>query len=807
MKQLVRTAQPWLAALCVVLLLAGVAQGKAYSGSEEPRPKIIPGLVTVVFEDDVELGALARGFGTVRFGIPSLDKLLDELEVSQARYLFPWHKERPARNSGRLDPTRFYELAFPESIPVDKVIESLAQNPNVKLAEPVWALPLRGVHLNPDDTLPNPNDPSWTAQWAMSPPPYDPYYYNAWDLETGSDSVKFACIDSGVNYKHPDLMKHIWVNPGEDVDGDGAVMDLDDIDGLDNDSNGIVDDLIGYDFFTGFGIGVWPGEDGGTVDSDPSDFAGHGTHVAGIAAAMTNNNLGVTGVAGGWHGGNRALRGAQIMCIRVGGLANDGIGYVNANNCGTGISYAALNGADVINCSWGSQGVGPMQVGMQDAADSGVTVVHAAGNDNLDDPDYLDFDPKTTVLSVAGTGPSDVRWSSSNYGYWVDVSAPASNILSTSSEFGNPGYLNYWGTSFAAPMVSGLALLIRSAMPSLTKDQVDSLIVLTADAIDSLHIPEYWGKLGSGRINAYSALVDLANAKFTADVTEGPVPLNVQFTDMSPDAPNSPSAWWWSFGTGDSSNLQNPPYTYVDPGVYSVSLIVDQGNPLGYGEEHLKNYIWARADTLRLDSMERQLGEVQVVMPVYLANTAQVSDIQFAFQFTNANNVKLDSVSTAGLRTEYFHSISYTFSDPANQRYVLLMESSDDDYSEYLAPGGGPVLSLHFSTPFNAVPGIVTIDTATLSSKEPKITTIWGDYWPDAHQAGSIVIPFCDHGDANCDGDVNVVDITQLVQYLFYLAAPIDPRGGDADASGGVNVADITYLVQYLFFHGPPPPP
>jgi subtilisin family serine protease len=776
-----------------LVLLAATSHSKIYPGQEQPQPYMIPGRVTIQLESHVNAQDFTKGFNMVSFGVPSLDRLLDKFGVYNARKLFPWHKEKPATNPDYLDPSRLFEIVFPDSIDVRVVIQELMQNPNIRRAEPVWALPLYAV----------PDDPQWSNQWAMSPPGPDPYFYDAWDLETGSDSIKFACIDSGVNYKHEDLKGNIWVNPGEDIDGDRVVFDVDDLNGVDDDGNGVIDDLIGYDFLN-YMDNVWPGEDGSGEDPDPWDFNGHGTHVAGIVAAMTNNGTGVTGAAGGWWGGNRAFRGIQIMCLRVGALRNDGIGYVNANDCGQAISYAALNGAHVINASWGSSATSAMIQGVIDANNHGVTIVHAAGNDNLDDPDYLDSDPQGfEVLSVAALGPnSDTKASYSNYGAWVDVSAPGSSILSTSSEFGVPGYLSYYGTSMAAPMVAGLAMLIRSAMPSLTKEQVDSLIINTADNIDYANDPFYWGKLGSGRINAYAALSGLSIAKFSADVTEGNAPLVVNFTDQSL---NSPSSWLWRFGTGDSSTLQNPQYTYTDPGVYSVSLIIDDGNPLGQGEEHLNNYIWVRADTMTLDSIQTALGS-KVVIPVYLANTAPIKEIQFSFTFTNSNGVTLDSFSTAGLRTDYFYSTQYVAYDPGNQRYSILLKSSHPDSSHYLAADTGAILNLYFDVDAGGSPGVITIDTATVSGKAPVVTTIWGDYWP-LFTAGKINIPLCAHGDANCDGGVNISDLTYLVDYLFRGGPEPDLRGGDVNGDSSITIADVTYLVDYLFRNGPPPPP
>ncbi|MFQ6009468.1 MAG: S8 family serine peptidase, partial [Candidatus Zixiibacteriota bacterium] len=270
-------------------LLAVASYSKTYTGQSQPKPYVIPGRVTIQLEDNVDIQRFTKGFGKVSLGVPSLDQLLDDLRVFNARKLFPWHTVKPSYNPPDLDPSRLFEISFPDSVEVDRVIAALMQNPNIRRAEPVWALPLYAT----------PDDPLWGDQWAMEPPPPDPYYYDAWDIETGSDSIKFGCIDSGVNYKHEDLKGHIWVNPGEDLDGDRVVFDLDDRNYVDDDGNGVVDDLIGYDFLD-YMDNVWPGEDGVGEDPDPWDFNGHGSHVAGIVAAMNNNATGVTGAAGGW---------------------------------------------------------------------------------------------------------------------------------------------------------------------------------------------------------------------------------------------------------------------------------------------------------------------------------------------------------------------------------------------------------------------------------------------------------------------------------------------------------------------------
>ncbi|MFQ5453835.1 MAG: S8 family serine peptidase, partial [Candidatus Zixiibacteriota bacterium] len=631
-------------------------------------------------------------------------------------------------------------------------------------------------------------------------------------------------------YKHNDLIGNIWVNPGEDLDGDGVVYDEDDLDGVDNDGNGIVDDIIGYDFFSGFGgLTIWPGEDGGIPDSDPDDFNGHGTHVAGIAAAANNNGVDVTGAAGGWFGGHRSYRGCRIICLRIGGSAvhptyGYEAGYINSNNAAQAIDYAVANGANVINSSWG--GSSTSAAAANNAIIAGVTFCHAGGNDNSNSPDNLDN--VSGMISVASVGPySDVKSSFSNYGQWIDVSAPGSSILSTYSYHYSPTTATLDGTSMASPMVAGLALLIRSAMPSLSKNQVDSIIFNSADSI-SLYIanPFMQGMLGSGRIDAYQALINLPNAKFTSDVTQGQAPLTVQFTDLSP---NSPVAWDWSFGTGDVASTQNPQYTYNNPGIYSVSFKENENHPLGWGEEHLRNYIWVTADTMIMDSVEGEKNS-QVVVPIYLSHTEQIKQIQFAFSYQNNLGVSFDSFSVAGLRTEYFESVEFNAVDFFNKRASILMKTNVAEGSTYLKPDTGNILNLYFNISGSASEGVMTLDTVNVSGKEPKITTLWGDYWP-VFTPGKIAVisgSCCIGIRGNIDGspenppDDPGIDIADLVYFVdFSFAQPPGPAPvcndgteqnpyyseADVDGDGEVNIGDIVYMVEFMFTQPPGPEP
>ncbi|MCK5454531.1 MAG: S8 family serine peptidase, partial [Calditrichia bacterium] len=296
-----------------------------------------------------------------------------------------------------------------------------------------------------------------------------------------------AIIDGGVNYMHEDLHSDIWVNSAEDVDGDGFLSPADN-DSIDADNNGFLDDVIGWDFVHLPGQG-FVGEDDSLADNDPIDFGGHGTHCAGDAAAVTNNNTGIASVGGD----------CSIMCIRAGMTASNGFGYIYYSV--EGIYYAANNGAKVISMSYGGPGFSQTeQLAIDFAYNQGVVCVAAAGNDNNNTVQYpANYNH---VIAVAATDQQDHKASFSNFGAWIDVSAPGVDILSTTvgGSYGNMG-----GTSMSTPIVAGLAGLTYAMFPQYSADSVINRIVNNCDNIDSLN-PSYSGQLGAGRINAFKTL-------------------------------------------------------------------------------------------------------------------------------------------------------------------------------------------------------------------------------------------------------------------------------------------------------------
>ncbi|MBN1641492.1 MAG: peptidase S8 [Anaerolineae bacterium] len=305
----------------------------------------------------------------------------------------------------------------------------------------------------------DPNDPHYPSQWALQTVGAP----EAWGRTRG-DGVVIAIVDSGIDLTHPDLAPVLWTNAGEMPDN-----------GLDDDGNGYLDDLHGWDYVEG--------------DALPADEKGHGTHVAGIAAAATDNATGIAGM--GWGG--------ALMVVRV--LDEEGEGDVA--DVADGIRYAAENGAHVINLSLGGNSIpaGTVDAAVAYAQGLGVLVVAAAGNSGWSVPFY----PAAYegVLGVGATDQQDLKAWFSNYGSYVDVAAPGVSLISTLP--GGYGWLS--GTSMAAPMVSGLAALVWGTAPGASWAQVAEAICAGAD---DLGAPGWDSYYGWGRIDALGALDALA---------------------------------------------------------------------------------------------------------------------------------------------------------------------------------------------------------------------------------------------------------------------------------------------------------
>jgi thermitase len=315
----------------------------------------------------------------------------------------------------------FDVVKIPSGKSVTQAVREYQNNPNVEYAEPNYL-------YHADWT---PNDPYFsTQQWG----PQKVQAPAAWDITRGSSSVRIAIVDTGVQYNHPDLSGKV---------------------------------VLGHDYVDG--------------DNDPYDGNGHGTHCAGIAAAVTNNSTGIAGMAPN----------ASILAVRV--LDSNGSGTLDA--VANGIIYAADNGAKVISLSLGgSVGSTTLQNAVNYAWNKGAVIVAAAGNSGISAPSYPAY--YSNAIAVAATTSSDVKASYSNWGSWVDVAAPGSSIYST---YPTNTYTSLSGTSMATPHVAGLAGLL--AAQGRSNSNIRAAIQNTADPISGTGT--YWTY---GRINAYRAV-------------------------------------------------------------------------------------------------------------------------------------------------------------------------------------------------------------------------------------------------------------------------------------------------------------
>jgi subtilisin family serine protease len=467
-------------------------------------------------------------------------------ERSVAKAKIRWHKKMKSikskfsRRSKRIpkgaeakDLSNIYIIDVPEESDIGAIIEEFSADPHVEYAEPDYTYSIDYI----------PNDPSYSGQWAHQNIESE----SAWDIEKGNPGVVIAIVDTGVDYNHLDLSTNIWVNPGE-TSGNG----------IDDDGNGYIDDFRGWDFYN--------------VDNSPMDDHSHGTHCAGIAAAIGNNSIGITGIAPE----------VRIMALKAGSAS----GSLPWTATAEAIRYAADNGADIISSSYGGPTYSSLSNDAIEYANSlGVLLIAAAGNDNTDAPHYPASYSK--VLSVGATAQNDARASFSNYGADVDVAAPGLNILST---IPSNGYGYKSGTSMSTPLVAGLAGLVLSKDLSLTNDHIKNVLINEVDEF-GIDIPVPDQLLGKGRINAFKALQSLFPYQAVIlSPTGGSLSLTVDITGIANGDSytvqigegNNPSNWDLAgSGVQDQNNyLATLDTTLYRDGIHTIELIVNgsEGN-------------------------------------------------------------------------------------------------------------------------------------------------------------------------------------------------------------------------------------
>ena len=451
---------------CALLLWCGMqpagAQDYWHKWSQSGQAEdYVPNVVLVRFE-----GGRAPQRGNAKTGFAGFDATAAQFRVTDIRQAFPIMETVAAKRplSQAMQWLRgVHEIRYEAPVSSAAVANVLAREPGVEIAEPKF------IHRTADTGLPpeaTPNDPKYAQQGYLKRLELD----DAWDVTKGSaGSVVIAIVDEGIEWTHPDLQGNVWTNPDE-VAGNN----------LDDDSNGYVDDMHGWNF------------ESNTADPKPETGDKHGTRVAGIANAVTDNSVGIAGAA--WN--------VKSMMINAGCSGRAGV-ICHTNE---GIIYAYANGADIINASWTSPDQSDIRKQVvQSALDAGALIVAATGNDGYNiDTTPLYPASYNQVLSVGATRKdSDIIATFSNYGRSANIFAPG--VLLETTETGS-SYTQDSGTSFSAPLVAGIAALALTANSSFDPEQIRELVRLTAVSIDGDNSASLAGLLGRGRPDADEAV-------------------------------------------------------------------------------------------------------------------------------------------------------------------------------------------------------------------------------------------------------------------------------------------------------------
>ncbi len=389
--------------------------------------------------------------GVAVTGIPSLDAVADMFgvyRIEKAFVLPKWVMDNPKAP----DLNRVYIIYFSEQFGLSDIINAYQDCPEVEFAEFVS---LNKLFYEPDD-------PRFRGQWHLTHCGFPA----AWDVSRGSDDVVIGIVDSGIDMDahdnhdmtiHEDLEANLWINWGEDFTGDGRI-DLDDWNGCDDDENGYPDDFYGWDFT---GRDNWPNDEWGVE-------GGHGSHVAGIVSAVTDNGTGV------------ASAGFGCKLMITGNYARNNPD--NIQNGYQGITYCASNGADIINISWGSDSRSNRveRDVIQFALGEGCAIFAGVGNDTT----YDSFQRQTHfypaayhgVIGVGASNENDRKAYFSNWGDYTDLVAPGVSILSC---WPHNTYRSTQGTSMSSPLAAGLGALMLSTVPELTADELLERMQLT----------------------------------------------------------------------------------------------------------------------------------------------------------------------------------------------------------------------------------------------------------------------------------------------------------------------------------------
>ncbi len=602
-----------------------------------------------------------------------------------------------ANNLGKSDQnlSRIVKITFPSTAAAENFLQIAKTDPSIQYIEP--------EHVYKIDSVPN--DSLVSDQWALKK--IDAF--NAWNITEGSDTVLIGIIDTGIDYLHPDLRNKIFINPGET--GTDKTGENKESNGIDDDGNGFIDDYMGWDFTDrrGFPFDSTGGDYLGW-DNNPMDENGHGTFIAGIIAAQTNNRIGIAGAAPD----------IKILNIR----AFDPSGYGEEDDVAAGILYAVKMGVKVINMSFGdTQYSEVLKDVIKYAYDRGVVLVASSGNSGDESEHYPSG--YSEVISVGNSTQDDYVASSSSYGSTLDLVAPGTDILTTAK---GGGYSTVSGTSASAPFVSAAAGLILSKR-NFTNEEVKQILKYPADDIDTRGWDEH---SGAGRLNLFRALSVLAPSvvKFNS-------PLQDFATDSDSLAVNASilSAYFQSYalyiGTGLNPQkwttlIQNGTYQFDKRNIYSLNtasladsvyclrLVVNMTTGFS-AEERVNFYVERKSPELILNYTQAALyGSKPTILASVSTNQLTRSRIYFRKKTeTSFNFVSLDGFATniQTINKEHYGFIPTDLISP-NSDYDIYFEAENLVGKKTIFPKDGSYIKIN--TALNSHPGYEKTETYKL---------------------------------------------------------------------------------------------
>ena len=754
----------------ILVLVINVQCAFAQSNSDSfPQITHTPGELIVRLRPDAsrkELDALSRKLGAV-----SVSPVFSPMT--------------PAGQHPRL--RRNYLIRFPAEWALEPLQRRYVRHPSVEAVEM--------NRLNRPCAEIVPNDPNYGEQWnltLMNMP-------QAWGIEQGNPEVTVAVVDGGVDMQHLEFRSQLWRNVGE-IPGNG----------IDDDGNGYVDDLNGWDFSD---APTLPGNGDSTVrDNEPEDEIGHGTQVSGIIGAAANNGIGIAGIA--WR--------CRLMPLRA-DFKYGGGGYLQNDDVAAAIVYAADNGAEVINMSWGDTvNAFIIEDAVEYAYARGCVLVAAAGNAGAVGSWY----PAglKTVISVAGLSEERQLNGDSNFGATIDIAAPGDEILSTDL---NGGYQNSSGTSIAAAHVSGVAALVRAANPDYTNAKVRETLIRTADP---LFISDL---VGAGSLNAYSALtspteliVQIDTARMFSQDAESS---NIEKIEIFGSAGGVGfTEYWLDYGIGEVPDLWFPLGTVKTKPKFNVCLHKWDTSALVEGKYTVRLSVTSKTGKIKRD---RVVVEVNHTVPlifkhesqawfsgnsvasVVLWQTDEISIGEIEIFQTNGNIARVVPSDSENLL--HIVNLSNLGISPGTYMYRLLVENragglriDDNNGSLYeIEVQDAPIYPLHLLQGASAERALHAVDTPVDINKNGRLELITAEIGTNLaqifeiednggfRQIVSFPEPFLPRAIADTDNDGLIEILCSPPDATFLLEQPAQgefptERIWEAPGKWGITIAD-----------------